>query len=344
MRRLGHLGGDPEGPGGVGAVVSALLALGARRGRDDVALPVRQGLREVLERRDALDGVVVHGVFDPRVARAAALVRRTRPDLPLVALPHDAYDDGLFGHSSWRKHLYWRVVERRRLRSARAVVVLAPSHERWLRARGVDVPVVVARGGLTPEELDRAGRLRSLPRPTREVPLLVFAGRWDVVEKGLDLLLPAVAALPRGSVRLNLVGPEVGGRARVTALAAGCADDVELVGWVPDVWAQIAAADLLVLPSRKEGFGLVALQALACGVPVLLSSAAGLAEHVGPDDGLQLVRPERAAVVSGLRTALGRLAELRHGAQRFAAERAPAMTYEALDDALLRGLATGPAR
>lgn len=344
MRRLGHLGGDPEGPGGVGAVVSALLALGARRGRDDVVLPVQRGLRELLERRDGLDGVVVHGVFDPHVARATALVRRTRPDLPLVALPHDAYDDGLFGHSRWRKHLYWRAVERRRLRSARAVVVLAPSHERWLRQRGVDVPVVVARCGLTTEELGRAGELRSRPRPVREVPLLVFAGRWDVVEKGLDLLLPAVAALPRGSVRLRLVGPEVGGRGHVAALAAGCGDDVELVGWAPDVWAEIADADLLVLPSRKEGFGLVGLQALACGVPVLLSSAAGLAEHVAADGGLHLVRPEAAAVASGLRTALGRLAELRRGAERFAADRAPAMTYDALDDALLRGLTSEPAR
>ena len=59
----------------------------------------------------------------------------------------------------------------------------------------------------------------------------------------------------------------------------GCSDDVKFLGKTQDVSRLLAISDLFVLPSEKESFGLVALEAMAAGIPVVSSNTGGLA-HV----------------------------------------------------------------
>lgn len=118
--------------------------------------------------------------------------------------------------------------------------------------------------------------------------LFVIVGRLERL-KGVDLALRALASLPaaRPEARLLVIGGD-GGRpgetARLRALAAklGIAGQVEFLGPVPQ--AQLAtyyvAADACLLPSYTESFGLVGLEAQACGTPVVASSAAGLASVI----------------------------------------------------------------
>jgi N-acetyl-alpha-D-glucosaminyl L-malate synthase BshA len=82
-------------------------------------------------------------------------------------------------------------------------------------------------------------------------------------------------------VRLVLVGdgPEYG-RTRELVETLGLADFVRFVGVVDDVVPLLAAADVLLLPSETESFGLVALEAMASGVPVVASDVGGLPEVV----------------------------------------------------------------
>jgi D-inositol-3-phosphate glycosyltransferase len=106
--------------------------------------------------------------------------------------------------------------------------------------------------------------------------ILLFVGRFDSI-KGIDRLISAMAYLthPR-DVRLVLVGgdgpraPETL-RSRDLARSKGVAGRVQFVGRVPQDRLPVyyAAADALVIPSSYESFGLVALEALACGTPVL---------------------------------------------------------------------------
>ena len=97
--------------------------------------------------------------------------------------------------------------------------------------------------------------------------------------KGLGVLIEAMAAAP--TVLLLVVGGDVKMVARVTARAEelGVADRVMLIGEQSDPAPYYAIADMFVMPSAYESFGLVFLEALACGVPVI-ATRVGVAPQV----------------------------------------------------------------
>ncbi len=96
---------------------------------------------------------------------------------------------------------------------------------------------------------------------------IVYVGRLHIKNKGLDTLFDAMKMLPR--TRLKLVGR---GRdeARLRAMGLG---NVEFLGFLPEgeKLRVLRGARLLVLPSRFEGWGIVVLEAAACGKPVVVS-------------------------------------------------------------------------
>jgi glycosyltransferase involved in cell wall biosynthesis len=104
---------------------------------------------------------------------------------------------------------------------------------------------------------------------------LLFVGRFDR-QKGLDVLLEAAAPLTE-RVCIRAVGDRiVDHRAPPVAQRPG----VAFLGWMTgeEVAAQMLSADLLVVPSRWEGFGLVAVEAMRCKLPVAGSAVGGLNE------------------------------------------------------------------
>src|SRR5579884_2390081 len=143
----------------------------------------------------------------------------------------------------------------------------------------------------TPAE--RAEARRALAPDGR--PLLLFVGRLDPI-KGIDLLLESVA-LSRSGARLLVVGgaaegdPEVE-RLRARAAELGLAERVSFPGAAPqeDLPRYYRAADALVVTSRYESFGLVAVEALACGTPVVASQVGGLPTIIRDGENGLLVR------------------------------------------------------
>ncbi len=112
-------------------------------------------------------------------------------------------------------------------------------------------------------------------------PVILFVGRLDPI-KGLDLLLESVARM-RERAQLVIVGGDPDGdpevrRLRGRAEELGIGERVTLPGAVPqpDLVRYYRAADLLALTSRYESFGLAAVEALACGTPVVASAVGGL--------------------------------------------------------------------
>lgn len=150
------------------------------------------------------------------------------------------------------------------------------------------VPPGVDGAYFSPGDKGQARRALGLPEG---VPLLVFVGRIQPL-KGADVALRSLAALDeRGlaGARLVLVGGPSGPKGEEEYLAlkalAGCLGLAERVSFVPPqpheaLSSYYRAADCCIVPSRSESFGLVALEAAACGTPVVASDVGGLSTLV----------------------------------------------------------------
>ncbi len=151
------------------------------------------------------------------------------------------------------------------------------------RLRVVPPPVSLAALG---EKALREARRAPLPVKLRERYLLHLGG-FDPLKGVVELLLPAFAQLRREGHRVQLVmtGDASAGRARVERVAAelGLQTSAVFAGQVSDEarLPLIAQAAAVVVPSFEEGFGLPALEALACGVPVAVGPAEATREAVG---------------------------------------------------------------
>jgi len=130
---------------------------------------------------------------------------------------------------------------------------------------------------------ERAGARRALELPD-DVPVVLFVGRIQPL-KGPDVAVRALAAMARRDAMLLVVGGASGqeGDDEVHRLHAlidelGVRDRVRFVPPQPHhiLSTYYRAADAVVVPSRSESFGLVALEASACGVPVVASAVGGL--------------------------------------------------------------------
>ena len=128
---------------------------------------------------------------------------------------------------------------------------------------------------------------------------LLFVGRFDR-QKGVDILIEALREL-RESTFAYLVGSPVLG----DGASFNLPDNARTTGWLSaaDLTAYYESADMLVAPSRWEGFGLTAVEAMRAGLPVIAARVGGLAEVVEHGVTGLLVEPSSsAALVSAIRS------------------------------------------
>lgn len=145
------------------------------------------------------------------------------------------------------------------------------------------------------------------PSVPRDPDAILCVGRASDPNKGVGTLVDALALLPE-RVRLTLVdddGP--GNAARKRARALGVADRLHLVGRVPteELVHLYRRAALVVVPSRYEGFGLPAVEAMACGTPVVATRAGALPEVMAiGGGGLTVPRDDPQALAKAVATLL----------------------------------------
>ena len=222
--------------------------------------------------------------------------------------------------------------ERATLRRARVVWAISPASRSALAA-AADLPEKRIRVVSIPVDPARFAPLadpdweRRLARPE-----IVFAGRADDPRKNIGLLLEAFrrvrSLLP--DVRLTLIGKK-----SPAALPAGA----EAIGEVPSVAERLREAALFVLPSLQEGFGLVVAEALAAGVPVLVTPCGGPEDLVRASGGGEVLSGFDAAELANRIVALlgdrdRLLAMRRRGHAYVVREHDPAHLREALREAL----------
>ncbi|HXW67042.1 MAG TPA: glycosyltransferase family 4 protein [Thermoplasmata archaeon] len=197
--------------------------------------------------------------------------------VPLVITPHS--DPGTGTGASL---LYARAVRRATLRRADRIVALTHVEADALARDGVDE----RRIRVIPNGVDLDEFSARAPRPAGpEDPIVLFVGRLYPEQKGIETLVEAFASLARTrAARLRLVGEDWGGLAAAERIARerGIAGRLTATGPVPRaaLLGEYARADLLVLPSRFEPFGIVLLEAMAAGLPVVASRVGGIPEVV----------------------------------------------------------------
>ena len=176
-----------------------------------------------------------------------------------------------------------------------------------------------------------------------------------ISRKGHDVLLAALAAIADRSWQCACVGsldrdPAFVDDLRRRAVDGGLDDRVSFPGpqTGPELDRRYAAADLLVLASRAESYGMVATEALARGLPVVASAVGGLPEAVGHGaggvrPGLLVAPGDPAALVGALRSWLGD-AELRGRLRRAARERRASLPGWGTTTSVLSEVLHGAAR
>jgi glycosyltransferase involved in cell wall biosynthesis len=288
------------------------------RGPDALRRPV--GLASHLEGASVVvmhSAWTLHNVVAGRVAHGL--------DVPYILEPRGAYDPRIFRRRAAVKTAWWWSLERRLVMQAAAIHVFFESEVAHLRSLGYDGPVIRAPNGI------------AIPQDARwdggSGGYVLWIGRFDPEHKGIDLLLHGLHTLPpqeRPPVRLH--GPDwVGGKDRVARLVA----ELGLDDWVTlgdpvygrEKWDLITRAAAFCYPSRWEGFGNSAAEAVAAGVPTLVTPYP-FGRWLDDRGSAVMVEASPAGLAEGLRHVLGPDARARaeHGRRVLEAE----LTWDAV--------------
>ena len=246
------------------------------------------------------------------VGRIAPIIRRERPDV--VYVYHEAYGTatfqaflaciraggppiGFYSSQNIAKRYLWPFAASERFvyRHASFAIVPARGAADVLRRKGYgqrieEIPFEIDFDRFHTQGLSALERAEL--RSADDVLTVGYVGRL-VPEKGVDTLLDALAALPRGKFRAMIAGTGSAAEGlRNRASELGIADQVSWLGYVPyaDTPAVYRQCDVLVVPSRtvprwKEQFGRVVIEAIACGTVVVASDSGELPRVIRATDG-----------------------------------------------------------
>lgn len=200
--------------------------------------------------------------------------------LPVVAtLHHSIHDPALHPYKGWLRaayHRWWIApIERCVLRRADQVVAVSRFVADMARQTLCDVPMQVIYNGIDTALFRPGSRVRQSDEPFR----LLYVGSW-MARKGVDLLAPIMRELGDGFELQYTGGPAA--QSESAGMPANMHDLGRLSG--PQVIAAMQDADAFLFPSRSEGLPLVAIEAMACGLPVIGVRETSLSEVI--EDGV----------------------------------------------------------
>lgn len=210
----------------------------------------------------------------------------TRANVPYVISPHGVFDPFHRSVRSFKKASYTALIERRNISRASAFHYASIAERDHAIAAGMpDRTFVVPLAVEIPPQHNVEPLLRLHPELEGKT-LVTFLGRLTA-KKRIDLVVDAFAraAAVNFNIRLVIAGPDsegIGGAARSQIEALGLNARVSFLGVITGraKEALLAASRMVILPSESESFGLVAVEAMAAGVPVIISEDVAVHKEV----------------------------------------------------------------
>lgn len=296
---------------------------------EDPRHPVTAWCRALREGVDTVQTIPVYAHLDPGLtSRLAQQLRAFQPDVVHTHLLHaDLYGlaasrragvphavSSRHNQDAFRHNPFIKWLNRRAMRHVERVIAISASVARFVSEVEGTPPqrVVTIHYGLDaplsgPHDRERA-RARLGLTGGDDLALIGFVGRL-VRQKGADLALQAFAKARRRYPQSRLVivgdGPR---RRRLEAQAERLAltDSVIFTGWADDASSLMPAFDMVVAPSRWEGFGLIILEAMGRGRPVIASRAGAFPEIVADGEtGLLVPSESPDALADAMESLLG---------------------------------------
>jgi len=265
-----------------------------------VSIPMARAIRENINNFDIVE---IHGLYLFPSVVTAYYCRKYK--IPYLILPHGSLDPFLRKKGRLKKAIYHLLIEKRNLNNAAAIHYTAEEEKNLAHsALKIRAPALVVPLGLNTNEYSQLPKRNSFRSKYPEVGdklILLSLGRINF-KKGFDLLTKAfgqVAQL-RPDARLVIAGPEdtgYGDQVRRWLAEFGVLDKTIFTGMLSgrEKLAALADADIFVLPSYTENFGIALVEAMACGLPVITTykvniwreiaqAGAGEIIHCDPDE------------------------------------------------------------
>jgi glycosyltransferase involved in cell wall biosynthesis len=264
----------------------------------------------------------IHACHNLPAAQAARALLRA--GVRYVLSPHGTAP--AFERRVLAKQIFTRTAGRHVLPGAARVLAVSDAERRQLLRLGIPPHrIAVVSNPIEDREYDPKpdGASFRSTHGLRESPIILFLGKLTP-RKGVDVLLRAFATLRWTQARLVIAGNDMASGALDTLLEPSIAARVQRVGLLRgrDRLDALAAADVVVYPSRDEVFGLVPVEALMCGSPVIVSNDSGCGEIIGTIGGGHIVPYGDANELAGAIDSILDLPDLWRRRARAAADRA----------------------
>lgn len=242
--------------------------------REEVRLMIGKAT-EALAEFGAVDVLHDNGIWLPHNHQLAVLAAQRH--VPRVVSTRGMLEPWAFRHKRLKKWLAWQLYQWRDLQRAQLLHATAAQEARNLEGFGLGVPVLMIPNGVDLPDIEPGKAAARKARKARQQTAL-FLGRIYPV-KGLPMLVEAWARVRPEGWRLQIAGPdEAGHRAEIERVvsAAGLNGVVSFLGPIEGEAKSGAYsnADLFILPSYSESFGMAVAEALAHGLPVLTTKGA----------------------------------------------------------------------
>jgi len=218
--------------------------------------------------------VLIHdnGVWLPTNHSATAVARRN--SIPLIISPRGMLTQWSWNFRRFKKRVAWCLYQRRDLLSAQVLHATSKAEADDLRMLGFKQPIAIIPNGVRlPDDINKL----EIKNWKSGVKIALFLSRIHPKKGLLDLVVAWDKIRPQGWKVVVGGGDELKHRAEVERgiQRCGLSEQFQFIGAVPDTqkWEVYHAADLFVLPTKSENFGIVIAEALASGLPVITTRA-----------------------------------------------------------------------